>query len=347
MTPFNAIINALLGQNSKDVGIGGSLINKLTGAGLTGAEQEANQFTSAEAEKARAWTEEMYNKYESPSAMMQQYEAAGLNPALMYGASSSPSSSFSSPSASSVSPSSGSGLSEIIGMVTNLSKLKADIANTEADTEMKLSAAGHNKADTKRIEELTPKQCAEIEANIKNLEAGISEKEAHARLLAAQKVLTEKQTDIVGKEFDWYDKLREVELKQRQAETARTEAERDLAYQQKRNLEKEIAEIAQRTLVYQANRGLLDEQTKNEAERRGLIVRTKREAGANADIAEFQAAHLTGDRAWRIAGQVVGELTEVAKAAGYIYGGAAIAGKASSALSTASSVADPITQTFF
>lgn len=33
----------------------------------------------------RAYNEEMYNKYQSPDAMLQQYKDAGLNPSLMYG----------------------------------------------------------------------------------------------------------------------------------------------------------------------------------------------------------------------------------------------------------------------
>lgn len=33
----------------------------------------------------RAYNEEMYNKYQSPEAMLEQYKEAGLNPSLMYG----------------------------------------------------------------------------------------------------------------------------------------------------------------------------------------------------------------------------------------------------------------------
>lgn len=45
-------------------------------------QEDAQAFNSAEAEKQRFWEEEMYNKYQSPSAMVQQYAEAGLNPAL-------------------------------------------------------------------------------------------------------------------------------------------------------------------------------------------------------------------------------------------------------------------------
>lgn len=48
------------------------------------AEMQANSqaFNSAEAEKQRFWEEQMYNEYQSPEAMVQQYARAGLNPAL-------------------------------------------------------------------------------------------------------------------------------------------------------------------------------------------------------------------------------------------------------------------------
>lgn len=48
------------------------------------AQMQANSqaFNAAEAEKQRFWQEEMYNEYQSPEAMVRQYAAAGLNPAL-------------------------------------------------------------------------------------------------------------------------------------------------------------------------------------------------------------------------------------------------------------------------
>ena len=42
------------------------------------------EFQAQQAQLARDWQEDMYNKYSSPSAMVQQYKDAGLNPALMF-----------------------------------------------------------------------------------------------------------------------------------------------------------------------------------------------------------------------------------------------------------------------
>lgn len=54
----------------------GSLINSQTGAHLTGAQQEANEFSARMAEEEFARQEEFYLKYQSPKAMLRQ----GVNP---------------------------------------------------------------------------------------------------------------------------------------------------------------------------------------------------------------------------------------------------------------------------
>lgn len=60
-----------------------SWFNKQSGYGLTNAEQQAMDFNAAEAEKARHWQEQFYTNYQSPSAMMQQYREAGINPMMV------------------------------------------------------------------------------------------------------------------------------------------------------------------------------------------------------------------------------------------------------------------------
>lgn len=87
-----------------------SLVNKVTGAGLTGAEQEANQFTAEQAQINRDWQEQMDNtKYQRTVADM---KAAGINPALAMsnGVGATPSGS----SGSSVSPGAGISLSDLL-----------------------------------------------------------------------------------------------------------------------------------------------------------------------------------------------------------------------------------------
>lgn len=47
-------------------------------------------FNAASVERERAWSEKMYNKYNSPQALVRQYQEAGINPALMFGQSAIP-----------------------------------------------------------------------------------------------------------------------------------------------------------------------------------------------------------------------------------------------------------------
>lgn len=128
---------------------------------LTGAEREANAFSAQQAdiarnfeaqqaEIARDWQESQYLKYNSPAAMVRQYQEAGLNPALMYqstvGSSASTSTSIPSASApSSVTPKGGGNLAE---MVANLSMLAAQIKNIKADTANKQAIASESEHRT-------------------------------------------------------------------------------------------------------------------------------------------------------------------------------------------------------
>lgn len=84
-----------------------NLFKKWFSSGLTDSELQANAFTqqmqqrameynsseatrqmefqAKQAQEARSWQEQMYDKYYSPASQVQQYKDAGLNPALLYG----------------------------------------------------------------------------------------------------------------------------------------------------------------------------------------------------------------------------------------------------------------------
>lgn len=101
------------------------------------------EFQSNEAQLARQWQEDFYNQYQSPQAMVHQYEAAGMNPVLATGVPiSSP------PSASSANGSMAQGAAapymDVVGIMAqfqNLMKLDAEIKNINADTRAKDASA--------------------------------------------------------------------------------------------------------------------------------------------------------------------------------------------------------------
>lgn len=132
-----------------------SAVKKYTGTGLTGAENEANDFTANEAQKQRDWEaleaekayerqREFYQDFQSPRAMIQQYQEAGLNPALMYGNGAGVASPISAPqgsggaAAQSVKPDSGD-LMQLIATLANIGFRKKEV-----DAEVQLKGAQSN-----------------------------------------------------------------------------------------------------------------------------------------------------------------------------------------------------------
>lgn len=134
---FPTLIGMLLNKHGNTLSnIFGSTVNKYTGAGLTGAEQEANQFTSEQSELANE--RDVFNYQHRYQWEVQDMQKAGLNPALLYGGSSGSGSVPSAPAGSSVSPIAG---SDPISAIMDLALLKANIENIKADTRQKQAGA--------------------------------------------------------------------------------------------------------------------------------------------------------------------------------------------------------------
>lgn len=143
-------------------GAGTSVFDKITGAHLTGAQQEANAFNANEAQKQRDFEQQMSStSYQRQVADLQN---SGLNPALAMssGGASTPSGA----SASSVAPESGSSLGDVLQLLSfrkEYEKTQSEINNINADT-------ANKNADTRNIEEHTNLLGPEFDLKVQSLD---------------------------------------------------------------------------------------------------------------------------------------------------------------------------------
>ena len=136
------------------------------GKGFSNTQLAEMQYNHDEAQLDRQFQEDMYNKYQSPEAQMRQYQAAGLNPALMYQGGvdiNGPSGG----SAASVSGASGGDtptnsfeqvmgvMSQFINMITGASGVSSSVMNTVNNTKATNSTVALQDADIAKKEEET------------------------------------------------------------------------------------------------------------------------------------------------------------------------------------------------
>lgn len=199
-----------------------SYVNAKTGAGLTNAQIEQNAWNAGEAEKQRAWTEQMDNtKYQRQT---QDMAAAGLNPAMMYGqgySASTPSGSAASGSSEALSGGFVDDLLNVLFAKQRLANLRAEQKNVEADTELKGAEklgveAGAEKAgaETSLIKEQLKWYPQLQEAGLKKIDAEVSKlysdcdvNDAEILNLDADTALKESQTAINEIRKEWEARL--------------------------------------------------------------------------------------------------------------------------------------------
>lgn len=141
-----------------------SWADSVTGAHLTGAQNEANAFTADQAQKQMDFQQTMRDtQYQSAVADMR---AAGVNPALMYGSGANGNSAMSGAMASSVAP--GSAFLDPVGLLGQISNLYL----VNAQKRLIESEADKNIAETDLTKQNIVKAGAEIQqisANVKKL----------------------------------------------------------------------------------------------------------------------------------------------------------------------------------
>ena len=125
----------ILGRFGRWIGNGlSSLGARITGSHLTGAEREANAFSAQQAQLARDYETEMSNtSYQRGVADMQ---AAGVNPALMYGQGAAGASTPSSSSPTSVSPDAAEGPMGMLDLIMRLKTWNVELEHKHLENDL-------------------------------------------------------------------------------------------------------------------------------------------------------------------------------------------------------------------
>lgn len=234
-SPF-AMLSAISGVNS--IKAISSLYRSYTGAGLTGAQQEANAFNAEQAQKQMDFQQQMRDtQYQAGVNDMMK---AGLNPALMYGSGASGNVAPSGAMATSVDA----GKPQIdpiglLGQIANLKLLNAQKKDLEASAAEKRANAKRQESEVilnelkgsyqKLVNEWYPKvqqsTISNMQASISDLYASVSLKGYQMDNVQADTALKKTQEFVASLEAQWIPKLRAAQEKGQLASAAQQFAE--------------------------------------------------------------------------------------------------------------------------
>lgn len=175
-----------LGQLYESQGGNTSYKQREEGFGFSNVDLLKMQYDINQRDEERAYNEEMYEKYQTIPAQVEQMQEAGLNPALMYGGGSS------SPSAMSPSPEVDSGsasssgqsystfarISQLFSMITGGLQIASKINQETANAQLMRSEARINKIDADTRGESNKLSIEQMRSNIANANADTLLKEA-------------------------------------------------------------------------------------------------------------------------------------------------------------------------
>ena len=256
-----------------------SIVDKYTGAGLTAADREANDFSASEAQKQRDWETEMANS--TYQRTVTDLKAAGLNPALaMNNGASVPTPSGS--VASSVSPNSGNLLELILQMKSigiqqkladdNVEKTKAETQGIELDNEWK-DTLNQLKVDSQlvvnRLNEANINQVNEkineIRSTVDLLKDQAATEEERLLYIQAERFFTKEKTNQIVEMLPYNIALTKAQTDEQRASAATewimSAKERGLIDQGYYNDLVLQARSQVKILGHQAERARIDEQT--------------------------------------------------------------------------------------
>lgn len=203
---------------------------RLTGASLTPAEREANEFTASQAQLQREWEERMSNTaFQRQVADMQ---AAGINPALAMSGSMG-ASTPSGASANSVSPSGMASMSELMElflMPLKAKSMKAEIANINAKTDKERQDIEESKARTENYKLVNQYYPQIQEANLDEIASRVGVNLSEIGKVSLENDLTKVKTALARNDLKYADKMNAAKLAYEEAKTPEAKASAARSY---------------------------------------------------------------------------------------------------------------------
>lgn len=292
-----------------------SLLAGWTGESMTGAQREANEFNAVEAEKNRAWETQMSNT--AYQRQVSDMVNAGVNPALALGGTASGASTPSGTAAQSTAASPPMSMSDVMQIAMLPAQMKmldqqvrgVELANQEKEIDLKFleqEKVTSLALDSAQIEEIfSAIKTQEVERELKR--SGISVNEAESQLKIQQAIATAIDNET-------RDALNNALLAYRAAETAYTEQKTEESKKNMQLMQSQMNELYSRSILNAAQAGYFSQSEKNLLIESGILR-------LDEQSKQFTVDHQRADRNWRIANDIVSDVTKVAGSVGQFVGG--------------------------
>lgn len=293
MAFYDTLLNNPAGAKGSGVGAAvGSLLGGAPGAfvGSLATSALGSLFNARQAKKDRDFQERMSNT--AYQRGVKDMQAAGLNPALLYGQGAAPASSPAGSAASAAAPAIS--MSELL----QGQKTQAEIELLESQSRHLNSETGLNEAELQYYGRKTEAEIASLNAAVESNQARAALDRAGIPLAKAQTLLAFYNASIASVDSKMRERMNNMRMALESAEMAHN-------YAAASELRSQIEVNEQAMIESAARSGMYDQQTLNYLEENGVIRLDK-------ETKQWQVEHLQADRIWDKTHEVVGIASEVA-----------------------------------